>query len=105
MSFFAVLMIFFAVRRLAFGRYRMRRSYADVWGWHPYWQMHHRRGMMMYSLPTHGHFMPAAEPVAPAESRFDVLKRRYVTGELSDEQYEAALDELLKTPEGRTAFL
>lgn len=42
---------------------------------------------------------PAA--AAPRESEFDALKRRYVAGELSDEQYEAELDVLFRTPEGR----
>ncbi len=40
-------------------------------------------------------------PAVPRESEFEALKRRYVEGELSDEQYESALDVLFLTAEGR----
>jgi hypothetical protein len=40
-------------------------------------------------------------PALPQPSAFEQLKARYVKGEIGDEQYERALDDLLKTPEGR----
>ena len=45
------------------------------------------------------------EPVPtlpPPESRFDALKRRFVSGELSAEQYEREVDALLRSPGGMT---
>ena len=41
--------------------------------------------------------MPPSQPNA-----FERLKQRYVAGDLSDEQYEAEVDRLLRTPETRT---
>lgn len=100
MTFWAIILIFFAVRRLV-GRGYRRREWRErmmaAGGWRPYVHMHYRRGVL---FPTPYAIVPAA-PAPPAESQFDVLKRRYVKGELSDEQYERELDDLLKTPEGR----
>lgn len=87
-------MIFFAVRRLVWGGFRTRRWRGELPGWRPYGRMRDR----------HREFSQTPVPAAPApavESTFELLKKRYVKGELSDEQYERALDDLLKTPEGR----
>ncbi|HKO18612.1 MAG TPA: SHOCT domain-containing protein [Acidobacteriaceae bacterium] len=48
----------------------------------------------------HGQQPVPPQPV-PQPSAFEQLKARYVKGEIGDEQYESALDDLLKTPEGR----
>ena len=86
MGFLALLILFFAVSRFL----RMRewqRGFA--YGCYP--RRHYHRL----------HYSHAAPAPQPRETAFETLKRRYVTGELSDEQYESHLDALLKTPEGR----
>lgn len=71
------------------------------------WPRHYLRHAHM-----HRHFPPPferdssvprvpAEPPVKRESAFELLKKRYVAGQLSDEQYERELDALLHTPEGR----
>ncbi|MGH7444227.1 MAG: hypothetical protein ACREKM_05100 [Longimicrobiales bacterium] len=52
-------------------------------------------------LPLFDPGMRRPAPMAARESEFEALKPRYVAGELSDEQYEGALDVLFRTPEGR----
>ncbi len=57
-------------------------------------------------LPWHGRYQrlpPRArsQMTKPQPNAFERLKTRYVQGELSDEEYEAAVDELLRTPEGK----
>ena len=60
----------------------------------PRWVRHAERAGMISR--------PAPEPVPQKrESAFEVLKKRYVAGELNDEQYEREVDALLQTPEGR----
>ncbi|HEX6560159.1 MAG TPA: hypothetical protein VF021_11870 [Longimicrobiales bacterium] len=44
---------------------------------------------------------PPPQVTPPQETAFDVLKKRYVAGRISDDQYERELDALLRTPEGR----
>lgn len=110
-------------------RRRMWRRRARMWQMHrggPWqlhaggpWQMHaggygwHRgasHGGTLARPPMHAQLLdwphfdhvmrrPASAP--PRESEFDALKRRYVAGDLSDEQYEAELDVLFSTAEGR----
>lgn len=72
------------------------------WGWGPPWAPPSRMHALDAGRPPFpvGGMRRPASAVAP-ESEFEALKRRYVSGELSDEQYEAALDELFRTPEGR----
>ena len=60
----------------------------------------HFRHWGYYQLAQPNQFpVPLVAP--PKESAFDVLKRRFVKGEISDSQYEQELDRLLKTPEGK----
>lgn len=94
MSFFAMMFLFFALMR--FGRYhRMRR------GWYGAYMCSRYAQRDQYQLRYAGQTMP--QPRAePRESAYEKLKRRYVKGEISDFQYESELDELLKTPEGRS---
>lgn len=82
MMFFMMMLLFFVVMRVSHGR---RRHFAP---WHC--QHHHLSAR------------PVRQAVAkPEPNAFERLKVRYVQGELSDEQYESAVDELLKTPDGR----
>ena len=53
------------------------------------WHRHHR-----------GRRRAAALPQPPAETRFEALKRRFVKGELTAEQYEREVDSLLRSPGG-----
>jgi hypothetical protein len=89
MAFFAMMFLIFALTR--FGRVhclrRAHRSYA--YGWHQDRHLHQLR----YASP--------APATPPRQSAFEVLKRRYVKGEITDHQYESELDAMLKTPEGR----
>jgi uncharacterized membrane protein len=89
MTFFAMMFLIFVFMR--FGRFhRMRRWHRGyAFGCHPYRQLHPLR------------YEPEVRPPAPRETAFETLKRKYVKGELSDDQYEAQLDQLLSTPEGR----
>ena len=81
MFFFLMLIMFFVITRPLHMR---RRHFA-------HWHRHH------HHLPTH----TRRQIPKPQPNAFERLKTRYVQGELSDEQYEAAVDELLRTPEGR----
>ena len=87
MGFLALMILFLAFVRC--GRvHRMRR-------WHGAYAFDCRGSRHWRPL----HYAPPAP--APRESTFEALKRRYVKGEISDYQYEAELDQLLRTPEGR----
>lgn len=82
MMFFMMMLLFFVVMRVSHGR---RRHFAPR-----HCQHQHLRAR------------PVRQEVAkPAPNAFERLKARYVQGELSDEQYEAGVDELLKTPEAK----
>ncbi len=78
--FFVMMILFFVFMRVAHGR---RRHCA---------QLHYGR----HRLPP---VRPQVQP--PQPSAFEKLKQRYVQGDLSDEQYEDALDTLLRSPETR----
>jgi hypothetical protein len=95
MAFFAMMILFIAFMR--FGRFhRMRRWHRGyMYGWHPYRHLHQLR--YAGQMPVR----PSVQAQAPRESAFELLKRKYVKGEISDHQYESELDALLKTPEGR----
>lgn len=94
MSFFVAVLIFLAIRRLGARGFRMRPWHGRRGHWHSIMKANYRRGVPLQT--------PASAPsIRPAETAYDVLKKRYVKGELSDDQYERALDDLLKTPEGR----
>lgn len=77
------------------------------WGWDggaSGWGHGRRASMQVRGDGRLAHFdagMRRAPARPPRESEFDALKRRYVSGELSDEQYEAELDVLFSTPAGR----
>ena len=91
MGFLALMILFFAFMR--FGRFHRMRRWPGMYAYGCYPQ---RRF----------HELRYARPVShrePRESAFEALKRRYVKGEISDDQYEAELDDLLRTPEGRRA--
>ena len=81
MFFFMMMIMFFVIMRASHGRRRHLR----------HWHGHYHR------LPPHA--PPRIEK--PQPNAFERLKTRYVQGELSDEEYEAAIDELLRTPEGK----
>ena len=81
MFFFMMMIMFIVVMRAP----HMRRRHSAHWHCHS-----HR-------LPA----PPRARMAGPQPDACEQLKTRYVQGELSDEQYEAAVDELLRTPEGR----
>lgn len=44
--------------------------------------------------------LPGPRAAPPQESRYEALKRRFVAGEISVEQYEHELDVLLRDPAG-----
>lgn len=54
-------------------------------------------------LHYHGHWrpQPVRMPPPPQPNAFERLKQRYVSGDLTDEQYEAEVDRLLRVPETR----
>lgn len=81
MFFFMMMIMFFVVMRAAPMR---RRHFAH-------------RGCHYHRLPARAR--PQLD--RPQPNAFERLKTRYVQGELTDEQYEAAVDELLRTPGGR----
>lgn len=81
------------------GPWRRRRG-GWVWG-RGAWEPPSIRAPAGEPLPLFDPAMRSPVPAAPPESEFEKLKRRYVAGELSDEQYEAELDVLFRTPEGR----
>lgn len=112
-------LIGFAILWFVIGRHRRRmwRRHMRMGFVHSGAPLHVRHGGWglgsPWASPSRTHALDAAPPhfpvggmrrpasaVAP-ESAFEALKRRYVIGEMSDEQYEAALDELFRTPEGR----
>ena len=75
------------------------------------WALGHARRMELEWGPgreerwrrRHRHRDREAVPtLPPPESRFDALKRRFVSGELSAEQYEREVDALLRSPGGMT---
>jgi hypothetical protein len=76
MFFFAMLILFFALTRVAGGR---RHRFARVGCYN------HHRGRPM-----------RLEAARPEPTPFERLKQRYVHGDLSDEQYEDELDKLLR---------
>jgi hypothetical protein len=80
MSFFVLIMILFAVSRMC--------------GFRPRGRHHWRRMQWQPQQPVE-----AVPP--PKESSFERVKRRFVNGDISDEQFEREVDALLKTPEGR----
>lgn len=75
--FFAMLVLAFVLMRLTFGR---RHRFARL---HCYNHHYRHRPVRVQS--------PAPEPTP-----FERLKQRYVDGDLSDQQYEAELDKLLR---------
>ena len=82
MFFFAMLILFFALARLAGGR---RHRFARVGCYnHHYWR------------PVR------VEAARPEPTPFERLKQRYVHGDLSDEQYEDELDKLLRAGGSRS---
>ncbi len=99
MSLFALLVTVFVISRvLGFG-YRRRIRRGRAFGWHPYAWGPVQLGCRARRVPLNTGTQPA--PAVPERS-FDTLKARYVRGELSDEQYERELDQMLKSPEGRS---
>jgi uncharacterized membrane protein len=84
MTFLAIMLLFFVFSRMMCSHSGRRRYAHNHVGWHR--AQHFQR--------------PAPEP--PTESAFERLKRKFVSGEISAETYEAELDALLRTPEGRT---
>jgi uncharacterized membrane protein len=78
--FFVMMVLFFVFMRVAHGR---RHHCA---------QLHYGR---------HRHHSVRPQVQSPQPSAFEKLKQRYVQGDLSDEQYEDALDLLLRSPETR----
>jgi hypothetical protein len=93
-----------AIIWFAFGRWRWRHAqWAMGWSYGPMARAscasrrgHARRLPVMQ--PWQQPQPPRAEP--PRETAFDALKRRYVSGELNDEQYEQELDTLFSTRSG-----
>lgn len=86
--FFAMMIMLFAAMRVLHGR---RRPFA-----HAFFRHHHRHYRhWQRQLPV-----VAAAP-APRLSAFEQLRERYVNDDISVEQFEAELDVLMQTPEGR----
>lgn len=79
MFFFMMILLFFVVRAVAYGG-GMRCMPVQRRGWQP-----HRIGA----------------PPRPRLNAFERLKQRYVSGEITDEQYESELDVLLRGRETR----
>jgi hypothetical protein len=64
-------------------------------------RQHHHHGQLTHPLPVFHDPRPTRRtpPVQPL-SRYEALKRRYVNGDLTDEQYEHEIDALLREPGG-----
>jgi hypothetical protein len=91
--FFVMLALFFVLRHRRRARralWRARREQLHLGPGGPERWQRHRRGRPREAIPA----------AAPPETRFDALKRRFVSGELTDEQYEREVDALLRTPGG-----
>ena len=87
MTIFAMIFLLWAFMRI--GRtHRMRHWHCGP-GYVAYGQLHYR-GRANHPRVRHAR-----------ESAFESLKQRYVSGELSDSEYESELDAWLQTPEGR----
>ena len=99
MSLFALLITVFVISRvLGFG-YRRRIRRGRSFGWHQYAYGPVQLGCRTRRPPLDN----GTQAQTPVPDRsFDTLKARYVRGELTDEQYEAELDQLLKSPQGRS---
>ena len=86
--FFAMMILMFGFARLM---HKRRRRYA-----HAFFIHHHH---------YNGHWQPrmaARElPAPPRRSAFELLRERYVNDDITVEQFEAELDVLMQTPEGR----
>jgi uncharacterized membrane protein len=87
MSFLAMMFVFWAIMRWG-GLHRMRHWQCNS-GYTTHPQLHYHRRAHRTRVQS------------PRENAFDTLKRRYVEGDLNDSEYEAELDALLRTPEGR----
>lgn len=86
--FFAMLIMFFIFMRVTHGR---RRHFAHL-----------------HSCSHRGHHRPRVavpDHAEPKPSAFDQLKQQYVHGDIEVEQYEAALDALLRAPETRKTVI
>ncbi len=81
MFFFMMMIMFFVIMRASHGR----RRHFQPWN------------SRCHRLPPRAR----SQMTKPQPNAFERLKTRYVQGELSDEEYEAAVDELLRTPEGK----
>jgi hypothetical protein len=89
--FFAMMILMFGFARLM---HKRRRRYAHAFFIH----RHHHYGhwqprMAMSELPV--------PPAPQRRSAFELLRERYVNDDISVEQFEAELDVLMQTPEGR----
>jgi len=91
----------FVVLIIVFARLRRRRRWwrhpgVVLWQGQPFgpWWLH---------VPERDVLSAQRQVPAPVkrETAFESLKKRYVAGQLSDEQYEREVDALLQTPEGR----
>jgi hypothetical protein len=89
--FFAMMILMFGFARLM---HRRRRRYAHAYFIHHY----HDYGRWQPRMATSD--LPA-QPVTPRRSAFELLRDRYVNDDISVEQFEAELDVLMRTPEGR----
>ena len=85
--FFVMVAIWIVMAKRRRGWMRRQQHFARLGG-DPGWQGSKRR---------HRH---RELPAPPVESRFDVLKRRFVAGELSEVEYEREVDALLRQPGG-----
>jgi hypothetical protein len=91
--FFVMLALWFVMVRRRRRRWALGHARRMELDWGPgreeRWQRRQRR-RTRERTPT----------LPPPESRLDALKRRFVSGELSDEQYEREVDALLRSPGG-----
>ena len=85
MSIFGIIILWFVFMRVFGWR---RRHFAHC---HPH---RHR----LHNLHYHSQ---RVAPAPPQPSAFERLKRRYVDGDIGDEEYEREVDVLLRSPEGR----
>ena len=87
MGFFVMMFLFFFFMRMS------------------HWRRHHFARLHYYGPRRyHYHYMQARHlPVveAPRPNAYEQLKQRYVRGDIDVDEYERALDEILRSPEGQ----
>ena len=86
--FFAMMILMFGFARLL---HKRRRRYAHAYFIH----YHHHYDQWQ------PRFAVAEPPAPPRRSAFELLRERYVNDDITVEQFEAELDVLMQTPEGR----